>query len=239
MNAAKLVKEVERFMQSNASAEVVEKYARYFKEGYDAYGVPSGVLPKYRDEFIDKYSSKLDLDGWMELCGKLMASEKFEIKGMAYVISMKFASALGRERMAEIRTWFAYDHHNWAICDEFSCAVFPAMFEAGSISTADFEPWRDDLGRWVRRVAIVSQIKPMKAERKAKRYLKFVEPMMAETERVAQQGIGWFLREAWKIDATETEKLLLKYKNIAARLIYQAACEKMDNAGKARFRRDK
>ncbi len=239
MNYAKLIKEVDSFMRVNGSAAIVQKYSRYFKEGYDAYGVPAGVLTEYRDEFVEKYSSKLDLDGWMQLCGEMMSSEKYEIKGMAYVISLKFASDIKRDRMPEIRTWFAHDHHNWAICDEFSCAVFPAIFEAGNISSDDFELWRGDTGRWVRRVAIVSQIKPMKAEKKVKRYLKFAEPMMGESERVSQQGIGWFLREAWKIDAAETEKLLLRFKNTAARLIYQTACEKMDKAGKERFRKDK
>ncbi len=49
---------------------------------------------------------------------------------------------------------------------------------------------------------------------------------------MVHQGIGWFLREAWKIDAQTTEKLLLKYKNTGARLINQYACEKMDRADK-------
>jgi hypothetical protein len=51
--------------------------------------------------------------------------------------------------------------------------------------------------------------------------------------------VGWFLREAWKIEPEPVEAFLLKYKNTAPRLIFQYATEKMTKEGKERFRRDK
>jgi hypothetical protein len=57
--------------------------------------------------------------------------------------------------------------------------------------------------------------------------------------REVHQGLGWFLSEAWKIDPAPVEEFLLKYKNSAARLIFQYATEKMTPEGKVRFRRDK
>jgi 3-methyladenine DNA glycosylase AlkD len=51
--------------------------------------------------------------------------------------------------------------------------------------------------------------------------------------------MGWFLREAWKVNAAEVEAFLLKYKDSAPRLIIQYACEKMTPENKQRFKRAK
>jgi hypothetical protein len=55
---------------------------------------------------------------------------------------------------------------------------------------------------------------------------------------VVHQGLGWFLREAWKLKRKETEAFLLKWKDNAARLIFQYATEKMTATEKKRFKRD-
>jgi 3-methyladenine DNA glycosylase AlkD len=41
----------------------------------------------------------------------------------------------------------------------------------------------------------------------------FIEPLMLDEQRVVQQGLGWFLREAWKLKRKETEAFLLKWKD--------------------------
>ena len=62
---------------------------------------------------------------------------------------------------------------------------------------------------------------------------------MMDPEKKVQQGLGWFLRESWKIKPKETETFLLKWKNNAPRTIFQYATEKMTAEEKKRFRKDK
>ncbi len=69
--------------------------------------------------------------------------------------------------------------------------------------------------------------------------LDFITPLMHDPERVVQQGMGWFLREAWKIKPKPVETFLLKYKDSAPRLIFQYATEKMSKEDKLRFRAEK
>jgi hypothetical protein len=69
--------------------------------------------------------------------------------------------------------------------------------------------------------------------------LEYVRPMMLDGERVVHQGLGWFLRETWKIDREGAEAFLLEWKDSAPRLIFQYATEKMSPAEKERFRRVK
>ena len=60
---------------------------------------------------------------------------------------------------------------------------------------------------------------------------------MVDQEREVHQGVGWFLREAWKIQHEEVEVFLLEWKERAPRLIFQYACEKMSTEEKQRFKR--
>jgi 3-methyladenine DNA glycosylase AlkD len=63
--------------------------------------------------------------------------------------------------------------------------------------------------------------------------------MLGDSEKVVHQGLGWFLREAWKLDRPPVEAFLLKWKDICARLIIQYATEKMGKDEKLRFKREK
>jgi len=68
---------------------------------------------------------------------------------------------------------------------------------------------------------------------------RIIEPLMLDGEIFVQKGLGWFLREAWKIHPEETEEFLLKWKDTCGRTIIQYATEKMDKENKARFRKAK
>ena len=59
---------------------------------------------------------------------------------------------------------------------------------------------------------------------------------MTDAEREVHQGMGWFLRECWKIKHQEVETVLLEWKNTAPRIILQYACEKMTTEDKQRFK---
>jgi 3-methyladenine DNA glycosylase AlkD len=66
-----------------------------------------------------------------------------------------------------------------------------------------------------------------------------VRPLMTDSEKPVQQGMGWFLREMWKKCPEPVEAFLLEWKDTAPRVIIQYATEKMTATGKARFRKSK
>jgi 3-methyladenine DNA glycosylase AlkD len=103
----------------------------------------------------------------------------------------------------------------------------------------DFAPWLDSPYKFKRRCLPVTLIKHVKKTREVMPSILFVEQLMADPEREVHQGMGWFLREAWKVNAAEVEAFLLKYKDSAPRLIIQYACEKMTPENKQRFKRAK
>ncbi len=104
---------------------------------------------------------------------------------------------------------------------------------------SDLSSWLDSPFKFQRRCVPVTLIKHMKKTRQVMPSIIFVEKLMADPEREVHQGMGWFLREAWKISPAEVEPFLEKWKETAPRLIIQYACEKMTKEDKQRFRRTK
>lgn len=103
----------------------------------------------------------------------------------------------------------------------------------------DFIPWLNSPYKFQRRCVPITLIKHIKKTRQAMPSILFVEKLMTDPEREVHQGMGWFLREAWKISPAETELFLEKHKDTAPRLIIQYACEKMTAENKLRFKRAK
>ena len=66
------IKEIRQFCISNANPEIVKKYSRYFKEGYDGFGIDTKVFEKQRDFWIEVWNEELGLDGFLDLGDLLM-----------------------------------------------------------------------------------------------------------------------------------------------------------------------
>ncbi len=55
----KIEQEIRQFLKANADEAVVKKYAKYFKEGYDPYGVAGEKLRPKIDEWFKVCKEKL------------------------------------------------------------------------------------------------------------------------------------------------------------------------------------
>ncbi len=154
---------------------------------------------------------------------------------------------LDAEHGLALERWFSAGVANWAHADVICGEILGPMLKDGRLSLAAIAPWRASPLRFQRRAAVVATIgllgpwkktqAPTPAQRAVtKRLLVYIRPMMLDEERVVHQGLGWFLREAWKRDPEGVEPFLLEFKDSAARLILQDATERMTAMEKARFR---
>ena len=185
MNSQELCTEIRSFCQLHADPAIVKKYARYFKEGFDAYGLPT--------------------------------KDTFKV----------------------IEQWFPIGIRNWAHTDGLCSELLDPMLKKNIFSMNDLSKWRKSNYRFQRRAVPVALIKTAKKCNDIHPYLNFINSMMMDPERVVHQGLGWFLREAWKVYPEPVEEFLMKWKNDAARLIFQYATEKMDKEYRLKFRREK
>ena len=135
--------------------------------------------------------------------------------------------------------WFETGIRNWAHCDAICGELMFPLLKRNIISFNDLKPWISAKNKFQRRAVPVSLIKMLKTTDDFMPFFSFIEPLMTDPEREVHQGVGWFLREAWKKQKETTESFLLKWKEISPRLIFQYACEKMSPEEKIRFKRTK
>ena len=237
MKAKDLCEEIRSFCRANADDAVVKKYSKYFKEGYDAYGVSREKL----DAKVKSLLSNKEINMKLVLTAsrQLVKSGKYEETSFAIRLLKGFSKQFDAGTFAQIEKWFQIGVINWAHTDGICGELISHFLEKDIVQLEALSDWRTAKNRFQRRAVPVALIDRLKSATDYAALFAFVEPLMLDPERVVHQGLGWFLREAWKLKRKQTEVFLLKWKNDAPRLIFQYATEKMTANEKKRFKKDK
>ncbi|MBC8488946.1 MAG: hypothetical protein H8D45_23245 [Bacteroidetes bacterium] len=72
------IKEIRNFCIRNSDPAVVAKYSKYFKEGYDGYGIKDKLLISQRDCWLEAWKDELTISDYLDIGDKLVSSGKFE-----------------------------------------------------------------------------------------------------------------------------------------------------------------
>ncbi|MCE5306322.1 MAG: DNA alkylation repair protein [Acidobacteriales bacterium] len=235
-NLSKLVKEIEAFCVEHASAANVAKYSRYFKEGYQAYGVDFEETHAYKKTLLEAHA-ELGLAGFLDLGDLLFRNPNYEMGSFAIILTAAYRDRIGPKEFQRVGKWLDEGVRNWAHCDVLSGELTGWCLAQGSVKIDELGKWRSSPARFKRRAVPVSLLSLLKTVKNGAPLLEFIRPMMLDEERVVHQGLGWFLREAWKKQPKVVEPFLAEFKDTAARLIFQYATEKMTPEQKARYRR--
>lgn len=236
MTAQALAEEIRAFCVTHADAKQVAKYARYFREGYDAFGISQPVFEKQREVWLDKYRAEFGLGGFLDLGDILIRTGKYEEASYGITFIVPFKKEWTKETFQRGGCWLEQGIRNWAHSDLLCGEVLNPCLKEKIAAVSDMKDWRKSGSKWKRRAVPVSLLAFAKVPEKTASLLKFIRPMMLDEERVVHQGLGWFLREEWKVDPKEVEPFLLEWKDRAPRLIFQYATEKMTPKQKARYK---
>jgi len=237
MTPLELFTEIRQFCEVNSDPAVIEKYSRYFKEGYDAYGIS-------KEKFICKTKSliadeSVDLDLIVQTSSLLLPTGKYEETSFAIALLREIKDEFTSDTFRVFDNWFDIGIINWGHTDVLCGDLIGYLIKQSLVSLDDFSEWRYSERKFKRRAVPVSLLAYLPIKDDYTDLLAFIDPLMMDTERVVHQGLGWFLREAWKIKPGMVEEFLLKWKNDAARLIFQYATEKMTKEERLRFRKEK
>ncbi len=238
-NTDGLFNEIVAFCEANTNPANIQKYSRYFVEGYDAYGIDQKTMEKQRDAWIKQYRNVFTKDESFQLADRLMSTGRYELMSFAIWVVRLLTGVYDRKTFAILENWFDCYIINWAHSDMLSTDDLPRLYFNKCMSDEDLYSWAKAGSRWRRRACAVSMIKIIQRSMDIRTALEVIRPAMLDEEKVVHQGLGWFLREAWKLHPAEVEAFLVEYKDDCARLIIQYATEKMTSEQKARFKRDK
>ena len=237
MKAQNIFNNITSYGEAHVNQERVQKYLRYFKEGYDAYGLEHEQVEAKVKEILSIPGITQELI--LELSLLLVKSPKYELTVIAIQLVRSYYKNWTISTFKTVEKWFSIGITNWAQTDYICGELMNLFFKKGLIDLRSIGSWRSAANKFQRRAAVVSLIKPMKTSRGFQPFFDFIDPMMMDPDREVHQGVGWFLREAWKKQPEPTESFLLKWKNTAPRLIFQYATEKMTPEGKLKFRKEK
>jgi 3-methyladenine DNA glycosylase AlkD len=235
VEAIDLVREIRQFCINNSDPAVADKYRRYFKEGYDPYGVASELIINKTKGII---ASGLDFEIAIEAAGELISSGKYEEGHFAISMMKRMHKGFDLRAFDRIGGWFSVGINNWAHADGLALDVVAVFMTNKIVDLTCIEQWTKTEYKYQRRVAAVALIKTIGSTFTTKEIITCIEPLMMDPEKVVHQGMGWLLREIWKIDPVSVEALLMKWRNDAPRIIFQYATEKMDSEYRMKFRRD-
>jgi 3-methyladenine DNA glycosylase AlkD len=225
------------FGVKHSDPAIVKKYARYFKEGYDAYGINQQLMDAKALEILN--APGFDMALLLESAPLLLKNGKYEATSIVLMLLNRMHKKYTAQLFSEISSWFPFGINNWAHADMLGMYMLPSLMKQGLITMNDFKPWLSSPHKYQRRCVPVTLIKSAKNKEALPPMFKFITPLMMDAEREAQQGVGWFLKECWKLKPEETETFLLPWKDTSPRLIFQLACEKMSAENKLHFKKAK
>ncbi|HCO96825.1 MAG TPA: hypothetical protein DIU00_23280 [Phycisphaerales bacterium] len=194
MKAKELYEEIRSYCRANADETIVKKYSRYFKEGYDAYGLPREQLEEKVVTILSDKSVNMKLV--LSTSRFLIKSGKYEETSFAVRLLNGFSEQFTAAMFGEIEKWFEIGIINWAHTDVICGMLIPPFFEKDIISLEALSDWRTAKNKYQRRAVPVAMLALLKTTDDYARLFDFIEPLMMDSERFVQQGLGWFLREA-------------------------------------------
>jgi len=231
--------EIRKFCEKHKNPEIVKKYSRYFTEGYDAYGLDQKTYESQRDKWLELWKKDFSLNDFLLLGDKLISTGKYEEASFAISFIYSNKENFTSRTFDKLGSWLESGIINWAHTDILSGKALYYFFTNNIIGLESLKGWTESTSKWKRRAVPVTLIEVLNTDIPLERLFQIIEPLMLDGDKFVQKGLGWFLREAWKINPEETEGFLLKWKETCGRTIIQYATEKMGRENKSRFRRVK
>jgi 3-methyladenine DNA glycosylase AlkD len=231
---------IRNFCKRHANPDIVKKYSRYFKEGFDGYGIEQQLFENQRDEWIAEWQGAMSLKDYLILGDELMKTGKYEEKSFAIAFIESERPNYTKTTFDHLGNWFDYGIDNWATSDVFCMSVLSSFIFDRIITLKELREWTQSKSEWQRRAVPVTLVELDKKKLLLpKEAFYTIVPLMLDDSVNVQKGIGTLLRGLWKRYPDQIEDFLMEWKATCGRPIVQYATEKMDKEYRKKFRRSK
>ena len=231
-----IVDEIRNFCRENADPVRAAKYAHYFVEGYDAWGIDPKTTPFYanRDCWFEQLAA-IGKTAYLDAGDLLLSSGKYEEGSFAILFAQLAAPSAGAAHVARLGKWFHGGIRNWGHTDVLCGEVLGPLALRGVYSAKARASWARSAWKFQRRAVPVTML-ALIPNSDPEDLLTELAPLLPDKEKVVHQGLGWFLRELWKRHPKVVEAYLAKNRGSIPSLSVRTACEKMPAARKQAFR---
>ncbi|HEX2708512.1 MAG TPA: DNA alkylation repair protein [Solirubrobacterales bacterium] len=196
---------IEARLREAGTPQRAEGAKRYLKSSLEHLGAS---VPQVRAEatpIAKSISSHRELLG---LAKALWAEPVHERRLCAAFLLEARVELLGPRDLPAIQR-FVRESKTWALVDVLADKVLGGLLLSHPEAADRLDRWAGDEDFWVRRAALLSQIKPLRAGAGFERFGRYADAMLDEREFFIRKAIGWVLREAAKSRPAEVYEWLL------------------------------
>ena len=187
------IKEIRSFCLKNSKQANIDKYSRYFKEGFDGYGIDQKVYEAQRDFWIADWENEMTIDHYLELGDKLISIGKYEEISFAISFLKSRREDFTESTFDRIGNWFDMGISNWANTDVLCMLVLVSFLTDRIIEFDKLKEWTTADSEWQRRAVPVTLVELLKQDLKPALALPLIDPLMLDDSKYVQKGIGTLL----------------------------------------------
>ena len=193
------VGEIEACLRRHSDAERAIGAKRYLKSDLDFLVV---AVPDLRREVRTWAKAHPDPDrtGLSRLCRALWQRDIHELRIFAIELLRAREDCLECSDIALLE-WMLQRSNTWAYVDAIAVHLVGPMVERCPQISKELDRWSRDESFWLRRSAMLALLLPLRrGSGDWKRFERYADDMLGETEFFIRKAIGWVLREVSKKD---------------------------------------
>jgi len=191
-----LAREIEDALRSAGTPERAAHEKHYLKSDLEFLGASVWEIRRAVKSALE--SQPLGHDGLVALVRELWRAPMHE-RRMAAVAALELREGeLGVADMPLIEELLR-DSRTWALVDGLAADVAGSIAQrhAGGVGPI-LDRWAADPDFWVRRAALLAELKPLRSGAALDRFARHADAMLDEREFFIRKAIGWVLRETGK-----------------------------------------
>jgi 3-methyladenine DNA glycosylase AlkD len=196
-----LVEELDAALRASGAPERAAQEKQYLKSDLEFLGASVWEIRRAVKAVVDREA--LDHDALVALVEELWR-EPIHERRMAAVAALELRERELGVADLELVEKLLRDSRTWALVDGLAGDVAGAIAELDPAGAGPIlDRWAADPDFWVRRAAILSELKPLRSGAAFDRFGRHADGMLDEREFFIRKAIGWVLRETAKRRSAE------------------------------------
>jgi 3-methyladenine DNA glycosylase AlkD len=235
MEPTAVADELETRLRAVGTRDRAEHERRYLKSELDHLGATVWQIRREVKSFAQDHGD-LSHGELVALVEALWAKPVHE-RRMAAVMLLEAYPSLVAPRDLPLLERLVRESKTWAFVDGLAGDVVGELIVRHPGAAAKLDRWAKDPDFWVRRSALLAQIKPLKQGAPFARFGRFADAMLDEQEFFIRKAIGWVLRETGKARPEEVFEWLAPRIDRASGVTLREAVKYLEPEQRARLMR--
>jgi 3-methyladenine DNA glycosylase AlkD len=232
-----LARTMELELRDAAVPERAAKEKAYLKSSLEHLGTS---VPAIRSVAVRLRRQAPDLghDDVVRLAATLWAAPVHERRMVAVEVLDQYADLLSPADLGLVER-LVREAKTWALVDGLAADVAGGIVlrrPDDPLVGATLDRWADDEDFWVRRTALLAQLKVLRAGGDFARFARYADAMLDETEFFIRKAIGWVLRETARTRSDEVVAWLAPRASRASGVTMREALKPLTEEQRARVR---